>query len=89
MCHFILEKKIEAYLRKIEQYVFKNALLPITDEEIENYNKYWKLDYIGYVFEADDNEDDIVIWRYKDKLMMFSLLRGKVLSDAFQIFLNL
>jgi len=69
--------------------VFKNALLPITDEEIENYNKYWKLDYIGYVFEADDNEDDITIWRYKDKLMMFSLHRGKVLIDAFQIFLNL
>ncbi|MFP3158688.1 MAG: hypothetical protein RXR65_02815 [Hydrogenobaculum sp.] len=45
-----------------------------------------KLDYIGYVFEVDDNEDDIAIWRYKDKLMMFSLYRGKVLSDAFQIF---
>jgi len=80
------EKKIEEYLRKIEQNVFKNALLPISDEEIDNYNKYWKLDYIGYVFEIDDNEDNIAIWRYKNKLMMFSLHRGKVLSDAFQIF---
>jgi hypothetical protein len=80
------EKKIEEYLKKIEQNVFKNALLPITDEEIDNYNKYWRLDYIGYVFEINDNEDDIAIWRYKNKLMMFSLHRGKVLSDAFQIF---
>jgi len=80
------ENKIEEYLKKIEQDVFKNALLPISDDEIENYNKYWKIDYLGYVFEIDDNEDDIAIWRYKDKLMMFSLHRGKVLSDAFQIF---
>jgi hypothetical protein len=80
------EKKIEEYLKKIEQNVFKNALLPISDEEIDNYNKYWKFDYIGYVFEINDNEDDIAIWRYKNKLMMFSLRRGKVLSDAFQIF---
>ena len=80
------EKKIEEYFKKIEQDVFKNALLPISDEEIDHYNQYWKLDYIGYVFEIDDNEDDIAIWRYKDKLMMFSLHRGKVLSDAFQIF---
>jgi len=80
------EKKIEEYFKKIEQDVFKNALLPISDEEVENYNKYWKLDYLGYVFEVEDNEDDIAIWRYKDKLMTFSLHHGKVLSDAFQIF---
>ena len=80
------EKKIEEYLKKIEQNVFKNALLPMTNEEIDNYNKYWKLNYLGYVFEINDNEDDIAIWRYKNKLMMFSLHRGKVLSDAFQIF---
>ena len=82
------EKKIEEYLKKIEQNVFKNALLPITDEEIDHYNQYWKLDYLGYVFEINDDEDDVAIWRYKDKLMMFSLHRGKVLSDAFQIFLK-
>jgi len=84
--YFRKEKKIEEHFKKIEQNVFKNALLPISDEEIDNYNKYWKLDYLGYVFEIEDNEDNIAIWRYKNKLLMFSLQHGKVLSDAFQIF---
>ncbi len=84
--HIKREKAIEEYFKKIEKEVFKDKLLPITDEEIEHFNQYWKLEHIGYVFSVSDEEDDIAIWKSDKELHMFSLHRGKTLHDGFQIF---
>ena len=77
------ERAIERYLKKLERK-FEDKLLPISDEEIEHFNEYWDLDFIGKTVEFKD-KNSVMIINPKGKRFYFSLEEGKELNDAFQI----
>lgn len=81
------EKKIEDYLRKIEEEVFKGKLLHISDEEIERFNEYWDLPFLGLVKDIDDKSSGCVIKPDGEKVCI-SLRRGKRVRDVFEVFLK-
>lgn len=77
------EGAITRYLKKIEEK-FENTLVDITDEEIDEFNRYWDLDFIGKTVEFREKNSAMII-NPKGEKYYFSLEDGKELNDAFQI----
>lgn len=78
------ERRIERYLKRIEDR-FSKVIQPIEDDEIEYYNQYWDMDFIGLVYEFLPYSSACVI-SPSGESYYFSLVEGKELSDVFQIF---
>lgn len=81
--HLKREKAIERFLKKIESK-FEGKLLQITDKEIENYNQYWDLDFIGKTVDFKEKNSAMIV-NPKGEKFYFSLEEGKELNDAFQV----
>ena len=78
------EKAIEKYLKKLGEPLEK-VLLDISDEEIEKFNQYWDLDFIGMTQEFKE-KNSAMVETPKGQRYFFSLEEGKELNDAFQVF---
>jgi len=78
------EKALSKYLKKIEENVFKNSLLQISDEEIENFNRYWNLEFVGLIGSLE-NKNCAGIVKPSGEQVYVSLQKGKRLPDVYEI----
>ena len=77
------EKKIEKYLKGLEEKYFKGKLLYISDEEIERFNRYWELEFIGLVEKL--NKGGALVEKPDGEKICVSLRKGKRVPDVFEI----
>ena len=77
------EKGIEKYFKRIENF-FEGRIIPVSDEEIERYNQYWELPFIGKTIEFLP-QNSAMIETPKGEKHYFSLEKGKELPDVFEI----
>ena len=77
------EKAIEKYLTKLGKPL-EDVLLEISDEDIERFNEYWDLDFIGKTVDFKE-KNSAMIETPKGERYYFSLEEGKELNDAFQV----
>lgn len=78
------EKAVERFFKRTET-LFSGVILPVSDEEIESFNTYWELPFIGLTQEFLPFSSSMII-RPDGSRYYFSLVEGKELSDVFQIF---
>ncbi len=78
------ERKIEGYLKKYVESKFQGKLLPIENEEIEKFNQYWDLDFIGLT-KSLDFRNSAKIETPKGEVLYFSMEKGKELSDVYEV----
>ena len=77
------EKAIERYLKQIER-VFQGNLLFVSDDEINRFNTYWNLEFIGKTNRfLPVNSAKIISPDGRE--YYFSLEEGKELSDVFEV----
>lgn len=77
------EKAIEKYLRRLGEPL-EEMLLDVSDEEIEKFNQYWDLEFIGRTVDFKERNSAMLITP-SGKKYCFSLEEGKELNDAFQV----
>jgi len=77
------EKKITRYLKQLEEKLFKNKLLLVSDEEIKEFGKYVEVDYIGLTKSLKEKSSAML--ETPKGIYYFSLEEGKELNDAFII----
>lgn len=78
------EKKIVEYLKNYFESKFKGKLLEVSDEEIERYNQYWGLDFIGLTYKFEERNASQIITP-SGNVYNFSLEKGKELSDVYEV----
>ncbi len=79
------EQKIADYFQnEIESKLFKGKLLEMKDEEIEHFNQYWNLPFIGLL--EKEPQDNFAMYLKGNEKLILSLEIGKPVSDVFEIF---
>ncbi len=78
------ERSLEKFFKRIETEIFQNKLLEISDEEIQYFNTYWNLNFIGLVSKLED-KNSAGIYKPDGNAIYVSLEKGKELPDVFEI----